>query len=678
MNNSILENSMDLFLKPWLAKNNKLFKDDTGVVNFNTINDFRTKFVAAFISKDFATLDELVAHLPEENKAISEYVGEFKLIDTSYKEEKTELVVNDMLVNVLLLGLDSDTIKKVDKPISYDECVETAKVIFKKTNNEHFIFLISNKDEIKGKITGKVRNNKIRVDLASHYIPKRDDSEPFTMFFGEGTSKAKCVHTLSADFYSYTFEDGTKQYLVLSLTPIITQRVILKGCIAQVADKMVVGESFQLPANLNVVFVNSVEEEKREYSLKEIRALVGTPTFDEVKKMFFGVYEHPKWLHQMILAWSFSYPVDGYPLHLSILGPPGSGKSSSIIDPILTVIPDESQRGLSTFKGYIPSFGSTGATGFNEGSLLRADRLCYLDEFLTPICAGSNNYNEISNLFGKMTSLLEWRAGSISSGKGRNIDVAQPTMQVLTCSNFQAGIQDIVQIADRLNNATLSRMFWYVQNQENIDFTAKKAAGVMGIKNKDRMPINDGKAMALYDFFKMEDNVSAIDYNWVARIHKKYYLIVPDKLKDVYIRYNHHLACLVDGLSKLSWLIGDKEDYKIVSKADYDLAEEIYSTVISSWNMADEDMKKIPKNARVKHLKSSERKLYDVVSDYGGITHDELSERFGNWKPIYERLTALELIYNNDNNYYAFWHNFVKEHNLDGGKNGQNNISEWD
>jgi len=176
----------------------------------------------------------------------------------------------------------------------------------------------------------------------------------------------------------------------------------------------------------------------------------------------------------------------------------------------------------------------------------------------------------------------------------------------------------------------------------------------------------------------MEDNVSAIDYKWVARIHKKYYLIVPDKLKDVYIRYNHHLACLVDGLSKLSWLIGDKEDFKIVTKKDYGLAEEIYSTVISSWNMADEDMKKIPKNARVKHLKSSERKLYDVVSDYGGITHDELSERFGNWKPIYERLTALELIYNNDNNYYAFWHNFVKEHNLDGGKNGQNNISEWD
>jgi hypothetical protein len=671
-------NSVNLFLDPWIEKNTDVFKDETKEINFNKVNAFKTEFIDLLLKKDFDKLDALLNNLGQDTKELTQYINEFKLVINSYKKETEKTVVNDMLVNVLSLDIDADMVKKINKPISYKECIETSRYLFNLTKKKHFVFLISNKDTISGKITGRIRNNKIKVDLANHYVPKREDSEDFTLFFGEGSSKAKCAHTFSADFYSYNFEDGSKQYLVLALEPIESQRVILHGSICQVSDKMVVGESFQLPANLNVIFVNNVEEEKRDFTEKEIRELVGTPSFDDLKKMNFGVYEHPLWLEKLLFAWEFSYPIDGYPLHLGIIGPPGSGKTASIIDPILKVIPDENQRGLSTFKGYIPSFGSSGANGFNEGALLRADRICYLDEFLTPICAGSNNYNEISNLFGKMTSILEWRAGSISSGRGRNVNASQPTMQLLSCSNFQSGVNDIVQIASRLNNATLSRILWYVQNQENLDYTKSRVSNVMGIPEKERLPKGDGKIQALYDFFKMQDNYSEIDFNWVTRVHKKYEVIVPDKMKDVYIRYNHHLACIVDGISKLRWLIGEKDSFRIVDKQDYKEAEEIFSICVSSWNMTDEDMKKIPKHARVKHLNSKERKLYDVISNYPAITQDELNERFGNWLPIHEKLSALELIYFFDNKYYAFWHNYVQEKQLEVGEVGQNNISKWD
>ena len=663
--------TIDLFLKPWIDKNMKIFGDD-----FNKANKFMEDFRNAIVKKQFYVLDKLVLDLNITDEELKRYVEELKLIDTSYTKDVVQFIVDDMLVNILSLGVNGDCIKKIDKPISYEECVATSEQIRKSTG--HFVFLISSNTSIQGKILGRVRDNKIKIDLMNYYIPKRDDNDPFMLYFGQGTSKAHCEHSLAADFYSYSFEDGTKQYLVLSLEPIKSQRVILHGCVCQVSDRMTVGESFQLPANLNVIFVNKVEEEKRDFTVEEIRELIGTPSFEELKRKVFGIYEHPKWLEELLISWLFCYPVDGYPLHLSILGPPGSGKSASIIDPIHANIPDEHQRGLSTFKGYIPSFGSSSQSGFSEGALLRADRICYLDEFLTPVCAGSNNYNEISNLFGKMTSILEWSAGNISSGKGRNINVVQPTMQLLTCSNFQSGAQDIVQVASRLNNATLSRMFWYVQNQENIDFTKAKVSGIMGIEEEDRLPKQDGKLVALFDFFKMKGHKTVIDFDWIVKVHKKYHVIVPDALAGIYIRYNHHLACIVDGISKMRWLIGEKEDFTVADDEDYKKAEEIYSIVISSWVTDDKDLMSLPKRARVKHIPSNERLVYDYISDYGGATLEELNNKFGDWKEFHDKLLRRELIYNFDGKFYAFWHSVVKEKQLEVAHDGQNNLPQWD
>ena len=658
---------VSVFINNWTKNHFELFDKDMNK---------SSKFVEAFINNvnDVFVLEQLIK--PLNSDELNKYVSELKLISNGVTICKSEKLVDDMLFNVLSVGINSDCVKMVDKEISYEECMQVSEMIRMSMN--HYAFFISNNNSIKGKILGNVRDNKIKVDLIKRYAPKRDDSEPFSLYFGQGVSKAKCVHTLSADFYAYTFEAPPKQYLLLSLEEIKTQRITVNGMFAQVSDNLKVGESFQLPANLNVIFVHNVIEEKREFTAEEIRELVGTPTFEQLRVKTFGRFEHPVWLEKLLFAWEFSYPVDGYPLHLSIIGPPGSGKSESIINPLNVCIPDVVVKGGSTFRGLIPSFGGKGIAGFNEGQLLKSDRICYLDELLTIVCSGSNNYDEISNLFGKFNSILEWDVGSVSSGNGRQMNVVSPTMQVIACSNFQSGIPDFIKVAERLNNATLSRFLWYVQNQENIDFTKERVPTIMALSNEERMPVSDGSIIALYDFFKMKKNKVVVDFKWVIATQKKYAKIVPYQLKDIYIRYNHHLGCLVDGISKLRWLIGEKENMLVADEEDYKQAEEIFSIVISSWNSSDEQMISIPKTARVKHLSSDYRKVYDRISEYGGITYDELTAAVGFCDVALQDLKKFELIYVYDGKHYAFWHNFVKERQLEVTVNGQNYISQWE
>jgi hypothetical protein len=666
------DKAVSAFFENWAKENDNIFGDD-----FKSLSTFVKEFKEAIKIIDTKKMDELIKTLPKENKELQEYVNMLNSVQTSYTKTTDELVVDDLFINAISTGLTSDCLKKVDKPMGYQEVLLTMDELY--ANTDLFVFLISNKDSLSGEIVGKVKEKKIKVELASHYIPRHKDSEPFNLFFGQGAAKIRPVKSLSVEFYGYVFEDNNQQYLMLSCEPINSSRITARGMLVDVADKLVIGESHNLAVNTGVFFVYDFEEEKREFTEKEIRGLFGCPSYEEVLSMVFGKYRHPDWVQKLLLSWLFCYPIEGYPLHLMILGPPKTGKSKSIINPIYSIIPDERHNGESTFKGLIPSFGGGKGSKFNEGALLRADRVCYLDEFTTPVCTGSHNYNEISNVLGKMNGLLEWHVGKVSSGNGAGLDCVTPTMQILSCGNYQKGFDDVVMLASRLNNAALSRFMIYSQNRDNVDFIKRESAKIMGDQDEEkRLPKKTENMTKLYDFFKMKSNVAKIDYQWVARTVNKYAEVVVLDLKDVYVRYDHHLACIVDGISKLRWLTGEKESFFEVDKEDYEEAEDIFAMVVSSWVTSDEEIQRLPRKARVKHLGGSERELYEYISHYGGITKEDLEDKLSGYEPYLDKLIARGLVYTFFEKYYAYWHNVVKEQMKAEVKNGQNNISQWD
>jgi hypothetical protein len=138
------------------------------------------------------------------------------------------------------------------------------------------------------------------------------------------------------------------------------------------------------------------------------------------------------------------------------------------------------------------------------------------------------------------------------------------------------------------------------------------------------------------------------------------------------------LAGLVDGISKMRWLCGEKEDYFVVDEIDCSIAEDIFSVVVSSWVTNPDDFMKLPKNARVKHLTQDVRSVYDYVSNYGGCERDELNVKFGLCDIQLDLLTRSELVYEFDRKFYAFWHGVVRERRLELGRIGQNSVSQWD
>lgn len=668
--NAPKKNPVEAFAEAWCSEHLSLFDND-----LNKANAFIKEFCALEKAKKY---DELLDFSIKKGKGFEEivdYIMQMRAIQISFVDEQQEVVADDKVVNLLSAGLEHDSVKKINKPFSYEENVAVCEEVRKMTGK--FLFLISNNTTITGKLLGKVRDNKIKIDLVTEYTPKEDPN--FWLYFGQGATRVKAAKSLSTEFYSYFFDADSKNYLLLSLEPIKTMRISVSGMVVNVADKMVVGESFQLPSKLTVIFAHHVEEEKRTFSDSEIDFKVGKMSYDELRQMFFGVYHHPIWLEKMILSCLFGGAFEGYPAHLVILGPPKTGKTASIITPIWTAIPDLKQNGQSTFKGLIPSFGGKGIAGFNEGALLRSDRICFLDEFMTPITSGSTNYTELSNQFGKINSILEWNVSDISSGLGKSVSVMRPTMQILACGNYQHGCEDMTQIAVRLNNAGLSRMIWYSQNQENIDFLNDKIAGIMSIPVNDRMPKQDRKAVALFDYFKQPENMSQIDFKWIVKKHKEYAKYVSRELSGVYTRYDHHLACILDGISKIRWLTREKESFRVLDEEDYKQAEEIFSVIISSWKTGEEDLMKYPKWSRIRHLQTKEREVYEHISAYNGINIDELAANFK--ESITDSLDLLKrwgLVYQFEDKFYCYYTNVVKERQLEATKGGQNRVSQWD
>jgi hypothetical protein len=253
------------------------------------INSFIEEFVLAEEKKDYTKMRELLLPLEDGAAEVQDYITKMESIQISFVDESVKVVADDSIVNLLSIGLTKDSVKKINKPFSYEECVATCEAVRGITGN--YLFLISNEVTLSGKLLGKVRDNKIKIDLANHYTPNsRSEEEEFVLYFGQGNSKFKSDHNLSTEFYSYFFDSENKNYLILSLEPIKTMRVKISGMRVVVSDKMVVGESYNLPSKLTVVFVHSIEEEKRTFTEEEIRGKVGTPSFERLKNMFFGVY----------------------------------------------------------------------------------------------------------------------------------------------------------------------------------------------------------------------------------------------------------------------------------------------------------------------------------------------------------------------------------------------------
>ena len=320
--------------------------------------------------------------------------------------------------------------------------------------------------------------------------------------------------------------------------------------------------------------------------------------------------------------------------------------------------------GGGTIKGLIPSFGEAIP---DEGYICKCNRIAFIDEFFS-ILRRAKQHQELDAGTDLLTNILEHKARPVQSGRGAlsYIDV-RPRAKCILISNTKNfyKLENMVEIAQSLNNPFLSRVLWYVQTKEHIAFIDQNRAKVKNLLQDSPtggLPVHDDEFMSVYDFFN--SLVVRLDYERTAKVVAQYKSIIPEELHEVFRRYDHHYECLVDGVAKYRYITEVKETL-VADEDDYKEAEELFSIILHSW-LDSVDVSKMPTiKARINFLNPETRKVFDIVSGSPGIT----KSLFGTLPDLASKLRNLEELQlvramvdtdGSTKKYYPFWHLYVR------------------
>ena len=620
-------------------------------------DSFFHKVDEAFEIQDWVAAKKLFDTTTIDTTELEKYINIVTGMRVVNKEQKVR-VQNNALIFALFNELTGDRIFEIPEHLSYEDTKAINEELRIRAGGKILPFVIAQNVDLEGKIIAERGITKQSIDLVRYYEPKTQNEAPFATYFGEGWPKGKPVKILSQDFFAYDFESKNKQYLLLTKDKIGTTKIKVKGMYAACSDKVKVGGTFALPSNVEVVFVNSWKDNKVIYTEEQIKEWFTEENHETLVKKFLGKYRHPYWFEQATFAILFSGIYRGYPLHFTWVGPAGSGKTHGWMKPLNKAIPDNFVDSKSTFKSYIPSYGGT----FHQGFLLTSERICYGDEFLSSLITSSQNNSDAGNNFGKLTSLLEWDNSPSGSGNTGTVSSICPTMQLLACTNFQAGLQNIAECSKKLNNAAMSRSMWYVQTDKHINYCMDKKDSCIGITDEEMDPVPEEHTIHLYDFFKTR--FVKLDGKKIVSVIKDFAEIIPNTMSEVYSRYDHHYCCLVDGAAKYRWLIGEKDSLDEADNNDYLLAQQIFENIILSWGMS-LDFESISKDSKTRALTAKQNEVYRYICDEHGINSAGLETKFGGEiSGRLGKLVLMSLVKEVEGGWYPFWHHKFKMQEL--------------
>jgi len=152
------------------------------------------------------------------------------------------------------------------------------------------------------------------------------------------------------------------------------------------------------------------------------------------------------------------------------MGPPGTGKSMGELETLdwkFNEFTNILEGGNSRMKMLEPSFKEKPA---NLGYLINCHRMGWVDEIgkmveLETIKA----HNPMTNCLGELNFLLEHKKRCVGSGNDNDIEV-QATAKFLFATNPISNKDTIYQHIGLIDPTTMSRMLWWVQDDEEIKY----------------------------------------------------------------------------------------------------------------------------------------------------------------------------------------------------------------
>lgn len=565
--------------------------------------------------REFKKQNPLFDSTPLENYLVASQM------ESTMQEKAPRYSVGDEIIAAILPTIEKMkgggfSILKTDLTMSYEQTKIALKEIMKVYNENINItpdelilpFIISKEQTLSGQVISNLDSAKKSVTLITAFSV---GGEFFYHFFGESKTyasrKLSPFMRFNSLFYVYKFQaDSSEDIILLSQNELEITTCKINGMEANCYDFLKIGNMARINTTQKIFFVHSQEpsidkiDETRFWELAK-----GYACKEAMNQAFFGKYPHPDWFAAFMISWTFSGKLDNMPTHLSLLSPPSQGKTRMLKN-LGKVFTQEISDG-GTIKGLVPSF----ANGVpREGYLVRCKRFAYIDEFIHLIQSSSRANIDFDSGSHYLLKVLEHSEGEFSSAFG--IIKARPRMWCLFCSNVKPyeHIKNLVDLHEKLNVAFMSRILWYVFDEEHLQYINAHKGEVMTYKEAEE-PVPSNELISMVDF--LHSFTLNIPYSVVKDIHAKYRPFVPANLElDIYdSRMVMHIHRMLDGYAKYKSILEARKSFTCTTQ-DISEFEAIFGRIVRSWSMNLDESKLTPA-MKLSYLNAAYREIFDFI-----------------------------------------------------------------
>ncbi len=493
-------------------------------------------------------------------------------------------------------------------------------------------FVAHSNDEIIGKpqLIDDVKKN-IILGLETKYKDKVEEDgkkveKEFRriQFFDEKFDKrysGPVISHYSLKFFIYrVITKQGDEYYILSPEQLPNEMCKFKGMGVDVSDFAEIGRSLKIGCLSNVFFLKEYKSNVVTMEPKNIIKFTKSRKIEEEDWFKFLGYHRdlnsfnrfPYETEILKSAHLLSSKVDGWPMHLGIIGPQGSRKSKGFIETIAYKMddnPDIVEGANSRIKGLTPSFKEKPA---NLGYFANCHRMGWVDELSKMVEFEMNRHTGGNrNILGEANFLLEHSIRQVSSGNDNTVTVGA-TAKFTFVSNPISGKRNLGEHVGCIDPTTMSRIFWWVQDEAEQEFVLSKKGIIRNVKESpphhhqspntisrdfnfitkkgDRYWFSvGGKIENSDEFLTLFDSCNNFKcYTDEKRIEKLTHTITTiakEPMKSVWKpRGEHHVELLVDGICKHRCMFKDYDESFTANDEDYDIAERVLIRMVNGWD----------------------------------------------------------------------------------------------
>jgi hypothetical protein len=482
----------------------------------------------------------------------------------------------------------------------------------------NWFFLAHSKDVISGKpqLIEAVQKRIPLVRLAVKKIQDKETEEDIELqsfyFFDEKFDKRHDGFQLDAfalDFWMYKIvDDAGKEYFILTQEKLPNCRCTFRGMSVELDDFAEMSRSMKIKSLSRLFFMRDYEADVKILDKEAIINFCKEREIDE--DLWFSVLsEHENGCFNLLVdevsylrsAWILSGKMDGYPLHLAVMGRAGTKKSMGLLETTSHKFKDVSifEGANGRIKGLIPSFKEKPA---NLGYIAKAERVAFIDEIGKMVEFEMNKHQSTSmNILGELNSLLDNKKRIVGSGNDNDLEI-EATAKCFLATNPVSNKATIKAHVGLIDTTTMSRILWWVQDDEETSFALGSDSlirnlpytytSLINIENRKKDIVLKkcwGEIIDNNQFLTLFDTCNSftcdVDFEKVQAISKEVENNAQEPMKSSVWkpRCFHHVFLLIDGLCKHRCLFKDYDSTFEPKQEDYELAKKILMRMVKSW-----------------------------------------------------------------------------------------------